>query len=587
MGIGADEYAYVAPDPLDPNIIYGGRVMRFDKRTGQAQNVAPEALRSGRYRILRTMPLLFHPADPKQLLFATNVLWSTDNGGRSWRILSPDLSRERPDVPDSIGDFRTPELANMARRGVIYALAPSPLDVNTIWAGTDDGLVHVTRDGGTNWTDVTPPELQSWEKISQIDAGHFDVATAYIAVNSIRRSDMRAHIFRTHDGGANWKRVTSGLESAGPINVVREDPVRSGLLFAGSERSVYFSIDDGEHWNLLRSNLPPSSMRDLVIHEDDLVVGTHGRSIWILDNISPLRSLNEALDAEVYLFSPPGATRVRDNLFSDTPLPIEEPTGQNPPDGAILDYSLRSPANQVILEILDPSGKMIRRFSSDDEREEIDPDRLAHPTYWIRPHQGLSTASGHHRFVWDLRYPPPPGSRRQFSIAATYRNTPSAPVGPFVHPGSYTVRLTADGVVRERKLQVRMDPRVTIAAEDIRLQTEYSLRCYQAYLKIQTIRDSIDGLLTNGTSRETDEDLRKLRGNGLPSAPDPMYGSITETPSSDETIVGLQRKLLFLLTVFQGADSRPTEQAMKAVATLEGTAEVLAQRYSRTTGEAK
>ena len=304
MGVGADEYAYVAPDPLDPNIVYGGRVVRFDKRTGQTQNVAPEALRSGRYRILRTMPLLFHPADPELLLFASNVLWATTNGGQDWRIISPDLSRERPAVPESIGDFRTPELETMARRGVIYALGPSPLDVDTIWAGIDDGLVHVTRDGGRSWSDVTPPSLEPWEKISQIDAGHFATNTAYIAVNSIRRSDMRAHIFRTHDGGATWQRITNGLESAGPINVVREDHRRSGLLFAGSERHVYFSIDDGQRWQALRHNLPPSSMRDLVIRENDLVVGTHGRSIWILDDISPLRELEQASGQPAYLFTP-------------------------------------------------------------------------------------------------------------------------------------------------------------------------------------------------------------------------------------------------------------------------------------------
>ena len=317
MGAGADEYAYVAPDPRHSDIVYGGRIMRFNKKTGQAQNIAPEALRSGKYRILRTMPLLFHPADPTMLLFATNVLWKTTNGGPAgagWQIISPDLSREQPEVPESPAlrdDFRTPQLAGMPRRGVIYAVAPSPREVNTIWAGTDDGLVHVTRDGGTTWKNVTPPELRAWDKVSQIDAGHFDSQTAYIAINAIRRSDMRPHIYRTHDGGASWTRLVNGLPEMGPVNVVREDPQQPGLLFTGTERAVYFSADDGEHWQSLRMNMPASSIRDLVIHENDLVIGTHGRSIWILDNFSPLREMAKAVTAPVHLFSPPPATRYR------------------------------------------------------------------------------------------------------------------------------------------------------------------------------------------------------------------------------------------------------------------------------------
>ena len=289
IGIGADEYAYVAPDPLNPNIVYGGRVMRFDKTTGQAQNVAPEALRSGKYRLLRTMPLLFHPADPKTLFFATNVLWKTTNGGSGWEIISPDLSRERPEVPESIGVYRTPALETMARRGVIYAVSASPRDVNVIWAGTDDGLVHVTRNGGRTWANVTPPELRAWDKISQIDAGHFDANTAYISVNAFRRDDLRPLIYRTHDGGRTWTPIVRGIRDRSPVNVVREDPKQPGLLFAGTEREVVFSADDGEHWQSLRMNMPATSVRDLVIKDDDLVIGTHGRSIWIMDDHAAAR----------------------------------------------------------------------------------------------------------------------------------------------------------------------------------------------------------------------------------------------------------------------------------------------------------
>ena len=579
MGVGADEYAYVAPDPRDPNIVYGGRIVRFNKKTGQSQNIAPEALRSGKYRILRTMPLLFHPADPTMLLFATNVLWKTHNGGEQWQIISPDLSREQPEVPESIGDFRTPQLATMPRRGVIYSVAPSPLQVNTIWAGTDDGLVHVTRDGGTTWKNVTPPELRAWDKVSQIDAGHFDTQTAYIAINAIRRSDMRPHIYRTHDGGATWKRIINGLPEMGPVNVVREDHQQPGLLFAGTERAVYFSVDDGKHWQSLRMNMPASSIRDLVIHENDLVIGTHGRSIWILDNFAPLREMAKAIMSAVHLFSPPLATRVRWNMFSDTPLPPEEPAGKNPPDGAILDYFLMRTAKEVKLEIVNDKKEIVRRFASRDKAEEIDTTAIPHPTYWIRPPQILSPTSGHHRFIWDLRHEPPPGSEREFAIAAVYRNTPTGPHGPFVHPGRYLVRLTVDDAVQEHHLDVRLDPRVTISAADLQLQTDYSLACYNAYLHLQKIRESIDAALQNRASEKKREALQALRGSGLPGNPDFLYGSITATSLDKETVVGLQNKFLHLLNVLQSAEARPTQQTMAGVKALEETMKELSKRW--------
>ena len=583
IGVGADEYASVTPDPLNPDIVFGGRVVRFNKKTGQSQNIAPEALRSGKHRLLRTMPLVFHPADPTMLFFATDVLWKTTSGGRSWTIISPDLSRERPEVPESIGDFRTPDLETMPRRGVIYAVGPSPLDVNTIWAGTDDGLVHLTRDGGQSWKRVTPPELRAWDKVSQLDAGHFDVNTAYIAINAIRRDDMRPHVYRTHDGGITWTRIVSGFQEMGPVNTVREDPKQPGLLFAGTEREVYFSIDDGGRWQSLRMNMPASSIRDLVIHEDDLVVGTHGRSIWILDNIAPLRELAQATRAaSAYLFGPPVATRVRWNMFSDTPLPPEEPAGENPPDGAILDYHLASPASEVVLEIVDGRGEVIRAFAGSQQPERIDPNTLPYPTYWFRPPQRLATDPGHHRFNWDLRYEPPPGTRRQFSIAAVHRNTPSGPDGPFVHPGRYTVRLTVDGTRFERALDVRLDPRVKISAGDLQMQTDLSLSCYRGYLEALRLREAIDEALKAGTAPANAARRKEwgaLRGPGVPGDQDILYGSITAVPSEKETVVGLQNKFLFMLNLLQGADARPTSQAEEAVPELRKTLEALGRRW--------
>jgi photosystem II stability/assembly factor-like uncharacterized protein len=582
LGVGADEYAYVAPDPLNPDIVYGGRVQRFNKRTGQSQNVAPEALRSGTYRVLRTMPLLFHPAEPRMLLFATNVLWKTTTGGQQWGIISPDLSRERPAVPESVGDFRTPDLETMPRRGVIYAVGPSPKDVNLIWAGTDDGLIHVTRDGGKTWTDVTPPALRPWDKVSQIVAGQFDTKAAYAAINAIRRDDLRPHVYRTRDGGATWTRIVDGLPETGPVNVVREDPQQPGLLFAGTERAVYVSPDDGEHWLPLRQNMPASSIRDVVVHEDDLVVGTHGRSIWILDNIAPLRELAQAARAErAYLYGPPRATRVRWNMFSDTPLPPEEPAGANPPDGATLDYYLPRAAGEVVIEVLDASGGAVRRFSSRDADETIDPSALPYPAYWFRPPQRVATTAGHHRIVWDLRYPIPPGTERTFSIAAIHRNTPSGPVGPFVHPGRYRVRLTVDGAVSERTLDVRMDPRVSVSEQDVQAQTDLSLACYRGHVRLQAVRDGIDSALQSGAADERRRSaLQALRGEGLPGDADVMYGSIYAAAPELETVVGLQEKLLHMLNLLQAADAKPTTQARDAVAALQQALAAMEARWA-------
>ena len=355
--VGVEEYGYVAADPLDHNIIYGGKITRHDKRTGQTQNIAPEAVRSGKYRFIRTAPVLFSPIDPKTLFFAGNVLFKTRDGGMNWSVISPDLSRSAWDIPASVGVFTNAQMKTMPRRGVIYTVAPSFKDSNTIWCGTDDGLIHVTRNGGKQWTDVTPPAITSWSKVSLMEASHFDVNTAYAAVNRIRLDDMKPHIYKTHDGGKTWKEIVQGLPND-PINAVREDPVRKGLLYAGSERAVYVSFDDGEHWQSLRLNMPATSIRDLVIKDNDIVVGTHGRSFWILDDITPLRQISSALSGQpMILYKPQQAWRVRWSTYTDTPVPQEEPAGENPLDGAVINYHLSANASLVKLEILDSKGK--------------------------------------------------------------------------------------------------------------------------------------------------------------------------------------------------------------------------------------
>ena len=327
---GIEEYGFAAPDPLNPDIVYGGKVTRYDRRTGQIQNVEPSALRS--YRALRTEPLEFSPIDPHKLYFATNTLWLTEDGGKSWKQVSPDLSRENFDLPAELEFYKGSQPARVTRRGVIYALALSPLDGNRIWAGTDDGYIWTTTDGGAHWTNVTPPALKPFWKVFNMDAGHFDSATAYAAVNTMRLDDMRPHLFRTHDGGKTWAEINNGIPLGAATSAIREDPRRKGLLYAGTEAQVYVSFDDGDHWQSLRLNMPASSVRDLEIKDDDLIAATHGRGFLILDNVTPLRQITaEMADKNVHLFAPQTAIRIRNDMNPPTPWPPEMATGNNPP----------------------------------------------------------------------------------------------------------------------------------------------------------------------------------------------------------------------------------------------------------------
>lgn len=474
--VGAEEYGYIAADPLNPNIIYGGKISKYDKRTGQAQDISPEALRNCKYRFVRTAPVLFNPIDHKTLYYAGNVLFKTRNGGNSWEVISPDLTRETYDIPPSVGIYTQPGMKTMPRRGVIYTVAPSYKDINTIWCGTDDGYIQLTRDGGTTWKNVTPPSITSWSKISLMDASHFDAGTAYAAVNRIRCDDLRPHIYKTSDGGKTWKEIVRGLPND-PINVVREDPNRKGLLYAGSETAVFVSFDDGENWQSLRLNMPATSIRDLVIKDDDLVVGTHGRSFWILDDITPLRQITAQLASRPqFLYQPQDAYRIRWSMYPDTPLPQEEPAGQNPPDGAIIDYYLGENAQLVSLEIIDSRGKTVRQYASTDTCYHVPPNNV--PPYWIRPQRILSTAAGHHRFTWDMHYQPlniPPS----YPISAVYRNTDPVPTSPWVMPGTYQARLTIDGKTYTKTFTIKMDPRVTTSLQDLQTQFDLSWQCYQ------------------------------------------------------------------------------------------------------------
>ncbi len=477
--VGVEEYGYAAPDPLNPDIIYGGKLTRYDRRTGQVENVAPKPIRPADFRALRTAPVLFSPADPHILYFAANALWKTRDGGHNWQQISPDLARKDWEIPANVGKYRNEPTAKPTQRGVIYAVAPSPLDVNRIWAGTDDGLIHVTTDGGLHWKDVTPPQLVPFAKVAILDAGHFDGQTAYAAINTLRLDDMRPHILRTHDGGKTWTEIVNGISNDAPVDAVREDPKRKGLLFAGTEREVYVSFDDGGHWQSLRLNMPPSSVRDIIIKDDDLVAATHGRGFWILDDITALRQLTPAVtNAAAFLFKPQVATRLRWNMNPDTPVPPDEPAGENPPDGAILNYYLGAESSgAVTLEILDSGGKLVRRYSSDDPAPKADP-ALAIPAYWVRPAQILSNQPGMHRFLWDMHYAPLPEARPEYPMQAIYHDTPLAPSSPWAMPGNYTVKLTANGRSYTEPLAIKMDPRVHTSTADLLQQFTISKQLY-------------------------------------------------------------------------------------------------------------
>ncbi len=576
--VGVIEYGYVAPDPLNPNIIYGaGRnnVSKFHWDTGQVQDVTPIPIMSGKYRTDRTEPIIFSPVDPHVLYYAANVLFKTTNGGHSWQIISPDLTRKHPGIPASLGTLANKSPYAHKVRGAIYAVAPSFRNVNTIWVGTDDGLILVTHDGGKNWKNVTPPGITPWSKVTQLVASHFDGETAYASVSGFRINDMHPYIYRTRDGGKTWKLITNGLPNNQPVNTVREDPVRKGLLFAGTETAVWVSFDDGNHWQSLQQNLPHTSMRDLWIHDNDLIVATHGRSFWILDDITPLRQITAAIeDSDAYLFKPESACRIRRDTNTDTPLPPDTPAGKNPPDGAIIDYYLGKPTRgPVKLEILDANGKLVRRYSSADKpaMTEAQLKKVFIPLFWLRKRRILSTAAGMHRWVWDLRYAPPESEHFSYPISAIPHDTPRTPQGPLVLPGHYTVRLIADGHTYSEPLLVKMDPRV---------KTPFSGLVQAFHMEMRLVSIMNSSYTAAGEVRALNDDLEKLSKQASGSVSGPvavLEQKVAEVLKGAENSIGSEQPTLSsvadhassLYDLVESVDATPTAAQMAALEQIE------------------
>jgi photosystem II stability/assembly factor-like uncharacterized protein len=511
--VGIEEYGMAAPDPKNPDLVYGGKVTIYNRLTGQKQNVGPAAgggRGGGRGgagaavpaagaaapapaleppgRTVRTQPLIWSPKDPNLLFYATAGVWKTNNGGHSWTAISGDLTRQTWEVPANAGKYASG--VTPGPQGSVTAIAPSPLDVNVLWVGTGDGLIQMTADGGLKWNNVTPSQIKPWTRIFNMDAGHFDALTAYAAANTLRLDDMNPHLWRTHDAGKTWTEINTGIAPGAVTNSIREDPRKKGLLYASTDTQVWVSFDDGDHWTSLRLNMPAVSIRDIQVKDDDsclcsdLVAGTHGRGFWILDDVTPLRQIAEArAAASAFLFKPATGIRVRFAMNDPTPWPPELPAGESAPPGALIDYYLPTAASgEVKLEILNAADKVIRTYSSNDPVRNPDPatDPVAYnklcqatptlpdcglPLYWPAPSQSLSTQAGQHRFSWDMHYDALGGGGGGGrggggGNGAVPHRTYSGVNSPWVAPGAYKVRLTANGQTSTQPITVKMDPRV-------------------------------------------------------------------------------------------------------------------------------
>ncbi len=608
--VNIQEYGMAAPDPKNPDIVFGSQrsgVSRYDRRTAQTTQVGPDA--SGTLpgggamnRNVRTMPLHFSPVDNQTLYYVSNVVWKSTDKAHSWTRVSPDLTRQTWDVPANAGKYAA--TVKPAPMGSITALSPSPRSLSILWAGTDDGHIQVTTNGGTTWNNVTPPSIKPWTRIFNIEAGHFDNLTAYAAANTLRLDDINPHFFRTHDGGKTWTEINTGIAGGAVANAIREDPRQKGLLYAATDLQVWVSFDDGDHWQTLKNGMPPISVRDLQVKDDstchcaDLIAGTHGRGFWILDNVTPLRQAAAARSAlssgKPYLFKPAPAVRVRFGTNEPTPWPPEMPSGENPPPGGLIDYYLASDASgPVMLEILNAKGKVVRSYSSTEPVFDPDPgkDMAAYdkvcqknptaaycglPLYWPAPQYIISTKAGMHRFSWDLRFDPVspqdliPAGDEEATGAVPGRTYPNYNV-PWVPPGTYTARLTVNGTSQSQPIEVKLDPRVKIAPVALAQLNALSVEMYEGAVAAHRAFNEAKALgakvaaLTGADAESVKGELEALAPTGLNRMRIGGFrrrGAATATPTLEAVSNALQAAAMGM----QGGEVAPTAVQVAAAA---------------------
>jgi photosystem II stability/assembly factor-like uncharacterized protein len=578
----------IAPDPDDPLTIYGGRVARLDRRTGQTRNVDPTLAYPGEiYRDEWTLPLAFSRRDPKVLYFGNQKVFRTADGGDHWSVISPDLTREDPGVPATL-DAATAadDLHGGPRRGVVYTIAPSRLADRDLWVGTDDGRIWRTRDEGGHWQDITPAGLAPWSKVGILEPSPFAAESAYAAVDRHRVDDFRPYLYRTRDGGAHWELAVAGIPDGSFVNAVRADPARRGLLYAGTEKGVYVSFDDGDHWQSLQLGLPVTSVRDLEVHDADLVIATHGRGFWVLDDVEPLRQAGEE-GAAPWLYRPAPAVRLRVAEFTGTPLQKDEPAAANPPYGAYVDYVLRAPAREpVTLEIFDAGGRLVRRYSSADAPKPVEPAKLRVAPQWSLQRVALTTGPGMHRFVWPLRWAAP----RETSHGDSWAD------GPWAAPGRYRLVLTVDGRRLEQSLDVLPDPRLALPASAYEQQLAAAREVQTVQVSLASAEAAAEALLHEiGVRLERApavlrEHLEKLRrdATAVSGVTDEMQRASAQLrpPPRVDSVRFVAERANTLFGAVEGADAAPSADARAGLSALRVlTAQALAAWRAFTDGE--
>ena len=551
----------IAPDPDDPDIVYGGRVDRLDLKSGQTRDVNPTLAFPDNYRGEWTLPLTWGKRD-HALYFGNQRIFRTRDGGQTWVPISPDLTRTELTVPATLDEPTAKDTATKGpRRGVVFDIATSPLADGLIWAGTDDGLIWRSDDDGGHWTNVTPPTLRPWSKVGIVEPSHFDPQVAYAAIDRHRLDDQKPYILRTRDGGRTWQEIVSGLPAEGgpnSVNVVREDPVQRGLLFAGTERGAFVSFDDGDHWQPLANGLPATSVRDITIHGDDVVIATHGRGFYVLDDVVPLRALAVDGVSATRLFPQAAAVRLHEPPFVGTPMPKDEPLAPNPPFGATIDYSLAA-STPVEISIYDPASALVNRFTSSDPVKPIDLATLPVAPEWVVAPKPPAATPGHHRFVWDLHYAKPTGLKDS-----------DTPAGVWAPPGRYTVELTVGGQKLRQPLTVVADPRVTVSQADFEAEFRLARQVEQARVRVRQMVEQAGDLKTRLQGQEAlSAEFAALVGEDAP-----IGGA-----SAPTTLTAISEWLDGLAHAVDGADAAPTPDNLRGFAVVSAALDAIEPRW--------